>query len=350
MAIVDALRGVAAAAVVWFHLTHMEFRLLRDGPLKESGTYGWAGVEVFFVISGFVLPWSLWRARYSLRSFGRFVARRVVRLDPPYLVSVLLVLALAAAAPLLPAGSTRLPITPTQVALHLGYANVFAGERWLNPVYWTLAIELQWYLLIGLVLPLVASRLGRTRALAIVALCVAALLPDLQAAPLRSLIFPFLGLFVMGLGAFQRRAGLISRRGLALVIVAGATAAAYRVGAIAAATGVVAALLIAEVDAQPAVLLWLGEISYSLYLVHSPISEPFLRYAVLHHLHLLGRLGMMGAAAVASVGAAWVLVRLVERPAQALAGRIRYTRLARAGGAGRLGVVPTPATAGGALG
>ena len=281
---------------------------------------------MFFVISGFVLPWSLWRARYTLRSFGRFVARRVVRLDPPYLVSVLLVLALAAAAPLLPEGSTRSPITPIDVALHLGYVNAFFNDRWLNPVYWTLAIELQWYLLVGLVMPLIASESARTRALAIGVLCAAALLPDHPDAPLRSIIVPFLGFFVLGVGAFHRRAGLLSRRGLAMVIVAGGAVAAYRVGPLSAAIGTATTVLIAEVDMRPAALLWLGELSYSLYLVHSPVSTPFLRYAVVHDLGIGGRYAMMAAGGAASLGAAWLMSRYVERPAQALASRIRYSR------------------------
>lgn len=304
----------------------MEFRLLPDGPLKASGTYGWLGVDVFFVISGFVLPWSMQRAAYTPRSFGRFVARRVVRLDPPYLASVLLVLAIAAAAPLLPAGSTRTPITPTEVALHLGYANVIAGQRWLNPVYWTLAIELQWYLLIGLALPLVAARDARRRRLAIVALCIAAFLPDLPTAPQRSLIFPFLGFFVMGIAAFLRRASLTTRREAFVVLLGGLTVAAARVGPIAGVVGGCAALLIAEVDMAPRPLLWLGELSYSLYLVHSPVCTPFLRYAVVHQLSMPGRIAMMVAGGAASLGAAWVLARTVEVPARALAGRIRYAR------------------------
>src|SRR5215210_4781626 len=64
----DFLRGVASLAVCWFHLTSFTYAT-PDGwfysALRRTGTYGWLGVEVFFVISGFVIPYSLHRAKYS---------------------------------------------------------------------------------------------------------------------------------------------------------------------------------------------------------------------------------------------------------------------------------------------
>lgn len=321
---VDALRGIAAASVAWFHLTHMDFRFLPDGALKSSGSYGWLGVEIFFVISGFVIPWSLHRARYTPRGFARFVTRRVVRLDPPYLVSMLLVLALAAAAPLLPAGSTRTPITPDAVALHLGYANAFVGDVWLNPVYWTLAIELQWYLLVGAIHPLIAGGTRSRRMLTLAVLCAAALLPSLPISPFKSLIFPYLGFFVMGMAAFQLRAGIVTWRGFVLAVAMGSAAAAYRIGLVATAGGIVTVCLIAGVDGRWRALAWLGEISYSLYLVHSPVGMPFLRYAIVHDLGPAGRMAMLALAAGATLGAAWLMWRFVERPAQRWARRIGY--------------------------
>src|SRR5689334_14543570 len=87
---VDSLRGIASLAVCWFHLTNGNPSFLTGGPLKSSGTYGWLGVEMFFVISGFVIPYSLHKAGYDLKSFGTFVAKRIIRLDPPYLVSIVI--------------------------------------------------------------------------------------------------------------------------------------------------------------------------------------------------------------------------------------------------------------------
>src|ERR1700750_1066981 len=74
--VLDTLRGVASLAVCWFHLTSFKYNT-PDGTayplLKGTGRYGWLGVEVFFVISGFVLPYSLHRAGYRLRDYPIFV-------------------------------------------------------------------------------------------------------------------------------------------------------------------------------------------------------------------------------------------------------------------------------------
>lgn len=64
---IDALRGLASLAVAWFHFT-------KNGPtdvevagaivefITRSGAKGWLGVEVFFVISGFILPYTMHKA------------------------------------------------------------------------------------------------------------------------------------------------------------------------------------------------------------------------------------------------------------------------------------------------
>lgn len=90
----DILRGVAALSVSWYHFTNGNSAFLPDGTLKTSGEYGWLGVEVFFVISGFIIPFTLARSGYRLADYGTFLVKRVVRLDPPYLVAIALIIAL----------------------------------------------------------------------------------------------------------------------------------------------------------------------------------------------------------------------------------------------------------------
>src|SRR5437867_2266496 len=168
----DCLRGLASLAVCWFHLTNGNRAFLPDGWLKSSGAYGWLGVETFFVISGFVIPYALFNANYSLRSYGRFIAKRMVRLDPPYLLSIALVIAFAYISAFTPGFRGQSPhYTLKQILLHLGYANFVFGYQWVNIVYWTLAIEFQYYLLVGLISRLLASQRLAIRLITISALC-----------------------------------------------------------------------------------------------------------------------------------------------------------------------------------
>jgi peptidoglycan/LPS O-acetylase OafA/YrhL len=90
------LRGVAATWVLAFHLRHVFVSLFpgRDGVALRLADAGLLGVDLFFVLSGFVLGWT-WLDRFrrpTLATFGRFVALRLARLWPVHL-AVLAVLA-----------------------------------------------------------------------------------------------------------------------------------------------------------------------------------------------------------------------------------------------------------------
>src|ERR1700750_1411309 len=123
---IDGLRGIAALAVACFHLNSHNVLF----------AHGWAGVEVFFVISGFIVPWSLDGAHYKIGLYGRFLLRRIVRLDPPYLAMVCVILALAFASRHTPgfAGSASFIGWPA-VFGHLAFLNAFTGWPWLSPVF-----------------------------------------------------------------------------------------------------------------------------------------------------------------------------------------------------------------------
>ena len=151
----DSLRGIAAFSVCWFHFTNSNPSFLSNGPLKISGSYGYLGVVIFFVISGYVLCHSLLKSNYNIGSFPKFIFKRLVRLEPPYLVSLILVLILnyLSEKSSLFAGQHQ-SIDLPRIISHIGYLSDISGFRWLNPVYWTLGIELQFYILFGCLFPI----------------------------------------------------------------------------------------------------------------------------------------------------------------------------------------------------
>src|SRR5262249_53278268 len=156
----------------------------------------------------------LHRAKYTHRSFFRFLGKRMLRLDPPYLASIAFVLVLGAVAREFPGFLWHLHrIKARELVAHLGYLNGLFAYRWVNNVYWTLAIELQYYLLIALLFPLSERLPKRTVWLFPLMLVLASWLPRprLGGAPLRDdLILPYLGVFAIGFLAFQHRIGAIS--------------------------------------------------------------------------------------------------------------------------------------------
>ena len=145
----DGLRGIAIAAVLLFHGTVVSgestVEQLVFGVFRN---FGWAGVDLFFVLSGFLITGILWDARGEARGIRRFYARRALRILPLYYGYLILVFALAARL------DPDIPASPGDALFYLLYLQNFAiaaaGEwqhsRFLN-LFWSLAIEEQFYLL-----------------------------------------------------------------------------------------------------------------------------------------------------------------------------------------------------------
>jgi peptidoglycan/LPS O-acetylase OafA/YrhL len=338
----DFLRGIASLAVCWFHLTSYHFPT-SDGwaysAIRSSGSYGWLGVEVFFVISGFVIPYSLHRAGYDLSGYTKFVWKRIVRLDPPYLVTLVLLLALAYAFAIYtgrPVEVEGAPITLTRLLLHLGYLNMFFGYEWLNPSFWTLAIEFQYYLMMGLLFPLLNSRNRIVRWASIAAFAVPALFTSHRiitgGVPISSFIFHFAFLFVMGIVTFHWWAKLIGRNEYLIGLIAATAGAFFSVGLIPTLAGIFAVLIINFYNQRTIISEFFGNISYSLYLLHWPLGHLTLSIVgarVLGANNDLSKVLTLFIALVVCFISSYVLFRFVERPAQQWSSRISYGRGSR---------------------
>lgn len=329
---VDALRGIAALAVVWYHLTYADTDFLRDGWFKHTGHYGGvAGVQAFFVISGFIIPYALHRAGYTLRSFFRFFAKRVTRLDPPYLVCVAVIIAMSVTRHHF--ATLRIwnlhDVSMPQVLAHLGYLNAVLGYRWLDTVYWTLGIELQYYLLIALLFPLAARLPRRTAWLVPVALIAGSWLPHpIRETPFHdNLILSYLGVFAIGILTFQHRAGLVDRSRYFTLLAIAAVAVYARLDLLTAGTAVATALAITFVTVTFRPLTWLGEFSYSLYLIHGPVWWVLYAAAMAY---LPATQPWREGTACVTLGVTLFVARglfvAVERPAQRWSSRLRYAK------------------------
>jgi len=312
--IVGALRGLAALAVCWFHFTFGQQPLL-----QRSGAYGWLGVDVFFVISGFIIPFSMYRSGYGLQSYFRFTMKRLARLHPPYVASIVITLAMIYAALWVPTADGHRPeVGLSQLVSHFFYLNDFVGKPWLNVVYWTLAIELQWYLLIGLTFPLLSNQRVWIQ-VASAALLIGSFYLGMRH---ERIIFHSVPMFLVGVFVFQYRVGLSSA--VRTLLSVGAMFAVMRtpIGLPVAWVSVATGLAIASCSFQNRWFNKLGDVSYSLYLLHLPVGLTVISLA--SRLPYSGSyILMIDVAAVAvSLGAAYLMYRLVEEPSQRLSSRI----------------------------
>ncbi|MEV6524467.1 acyltransferase [Longispora sp. NPDC051575] len=146
----DGLRLAAALFVVLFHYTGMNganWGAGGDGPFPAlSGVtrHGWTGVQLFFLISGFVICQSGWG-----RPLGGFVVSRVARLYPAYWVAVALTAAVVAATTQLPLYMRQLRWSEVVVNLTMVQTPLRVPD--VDAPYWSLWPEIQFYLLFALV-------------------------------------------------------------------------------------------------------------------------------------------------------------------------------------------------------
>lgn len=148
--IIDGLRFVAIALVV---LTHVAVFTAFDRGATSSHLFhvldqGTFGVNIFFVISGFILalPFAAYRlGDAKALSLRRYYLRRLTRLEPPYIVALLLLAAMLV---------TFDHHSPSQLLPHLaaglGYAHsaIYGAYNPINRVTWTLEIEIQFYVIV----------------------------------------------------------------------------------------------------------------------------------------------------------------------------------------------------------
>jgi peptidoglycan/LPS O-acetylase OafA/YrhL len=345
IAAIDSMRGVASLMVACHHFNGALAGDLAWLPVAGRHLLheGALGVQIFFVLSGYVIALSTEKLEPCLSNVGRFVLRRGTRLDPPYLVSIVLAVgALAATNWLVPGLQRPLP-GPGMLLAHVVYLQNILGYGNLVIVYWSLCFEVQMYLLY-VVLSFLEQRWNAGRDRRQVALIrvvtwypllLVSLLVRYQVWPLETpgWCLPSWYLFFLGSQVRWVHAGRISRWELvpSLVLVTALGLPAYPLEFLAIAAGLATVFwhrpLSRYADLRP--LLFLGGISYSLYLIHPIVGGRFvnlLRKFTGGTFSPPESVAAFVAGVLVSVVAAWLLYRAVERPTMNLSRRIRLRR------------------------
>lgn len=144
---IDLLRFIAALYVVFYHYGFRGFAkddmsIVSYPPLADFSKYGYLGVDLFFIISGFVI---LMTAKNS--NIVDFCISRFSRLYPAYWVGISLTTVIV-----IFFGGERFSVTAGQVAFNLTMLNGFFEVPYVDGVYWSLLVELKFYIIIGLIL------------------------------------------------------------------------------------------------------------------------------------------------------------------------------------------------------
>ncbi|KPI26385.1 acyltransferase 3 [Actinobacteria bacterium OV450] len=201
--VLDALRLIAALMVVGFHWTGVNQypEVWKQQPQKlmptvhAFGAYGWLGVQLFFLISGFVICMSCWG-----KTPRQYFTSRVVRLFPAYWGAVVITALVVNFATTVRHG--RHHVTPSGLLTNLTMLQQPLGVEEVDAVYWTLWVELRFYLLFAVV---VAMGLTYRRVLSFCGIwMIAAVLVDKADVPfLKMLLMPeYAPFFIAGVAMY----------------------------------------------------------------------------------------------------------------------------------------------------
>jgi peptidoglycan/LPS O-acetylase OafA/YrhL len=138
----DALRGIAAISVMLYHyLTRYDELFNKSGQVSIDLSYGKYGVELFFLISGFVIFMSI----KDSTTIRKFAYKRAVRLYPAYFIAVLLTFIIVTSF-----GLPGRESTLTDVLVNFTMLQGFIpGVNHVDGVYWTLTVEIIFYFIIA---------------------------------------------------------------------------------------------------------------------------------------------------------------------------------------------------------
>lgn len=343
---IDGLRALAILPVLWFH---------SDLPGLSGG---FTGVDTFFVISGFLITRIIYdEIQADEFTFASFYERRVRRIGPA-LLTVLAATLVVGAALLLP--SELLKLGESAIAGLLMVSNIYfwteagyfrLGEG-ITPLlhFWSLGVEEQFYIVFPVLL-ILAHRLKLVAPM-VVTVFVASLALSIVATPYSPGAAFYLlptRMWEMALGSIlavglvklpEKWAAISGWIGIGLIAIAAIFISKQMAfpGWVALVPCLGAGLVIASSQDASAnrllgspILVWIGKISYSLYLWHWPV------FVFMRHYNASNELGIGWSLAgiVMSVALAWLTYRFIEQPARGK--RISYAKVgARLAGAAAL--------------
>lgn len=294
---IDGLRGIAALVVMGFHLTTRYDQLYHHAqPLPFRIAWGFVGVQLFFAISGFVILMTLRNAKAPMD----FVVSRFSRLYPTYWACLLLTAALLLLFPL-----PQHAVTGPQVAGNLLMFHGLFGVVDVNGAYWTLKVELIFY---ALMLLLWTFGLLKRPLLPVIVWLAGALASRFVEAPWLVQLFGLLDWipwFAIGIAVYVFAGKHDDYKLTPVVLLLSAVAIAksdgvWLVGLAALVTALMYAAAVGKLKgAGSKVLLFLGAISYPLYLLHEYPSYSLMMRAEAAGMHSIVAVAMAAIACLA---------------------------------------------------
>ena len=320
--IIHSLRGLTAIGICLYHYVCCTINYVQPGKVFDIFYLLSNTVQVFFIISGMVIPISMIVSNYSLKHFFIFLWKRTLRIEPPYLASIAVGIVYLFVRNYIP-GSAPVNLLPSykELILHLGYLiPFFPDTKWINNGYWTLAIEFQFYFVMAFIFPLALSKKLFYRVLFYGALCAFTLLH-----PKDNMFSGWSTYFLLGISYILFFFKKINLKEYIVVSVVASiiTFMTMSIINLSIAWGTIILVMLAK-DWENKFTKFFGDRSYSFYLLHSIIGAPitnFLshRYTISWQKPIVISLGF-----IVSVIAAHYFFLFLEKPSMRWSKNVKY--------------------------
>lgn len=319
--IINSLRGLAALMVCAVHFSTFNEgahgRLFEESNfIYQLGQHGYLGVFIFFVVSGFVIPLSMEKHQYHLQKLHRFLLRRWIRIEFPYLIAILLVILVSVLVAF--KNHQTYQLEWARLGHHISYTTTFFGYEWYSPIYWTLAIEMQFYLLIAILFILIQQKSQYLNyAIVILFASTSLLLTDIR------LLFHYAPMFSQGILLYLILKGdkKYYLTGFVCTLACGILTGYTANWSVALAT-LLTSLCIGFIQLDWKLGNFLGKISFSLYLTHGIAINLLYMFANKANTLLL-KISLFFAVFLVAIGMAYLFWKFVEQLSQRLSKKVK---------------------------
>lgn len=151
LGVLDGLRGIAVLLVLWYHVWEISWVPGPGAPYIFIPATGYVGVHLFFYLSGFVIAYPFVVAAAAGRpapSWATFAERRFFKIMPSYVLSIVIAIAIGYAATQGNDAPLGVAVLSHLLFIHTWWDSTFGS---INGVLWTLAVEVEFYLIFPLV-------------------------------------------------------------------------------------------------------------------------------------------------------------------------------------------------------
>ena len=304
----DIFRAIATLSVCMIHFRSND--VLEGTLLNTLMSNGHLGVQIFFVISGYVIPLSMHRSRFQWSATHNFLVRRFFRLYPPYAIATVFGIVVWYASFLFGFIETPPNTDVRQILTNFTLTCSFFHTNWLNPVAWTLAIEAQYYILICLFYPFFLTPKNFLK----IFTCLIWIATPLIVEANIPIISSFTAIFFTGILLFMKEERFITEPYFWILLILSVSCEINVSGLKSGLTILMTALSIMYLpnfSFKP--LLFVGKISFSLYLIHNIIGGKIIKLSLMLPDLWYIRLFSIFVATLVSILVSYIFYKYIEK-------------------------------------